>query len=64
VGVKVQAYEVANVGQRGVDGVGECQIVQHMLLPVVVAGEQTPRLVAPVLGHARAVKGDHPAEHM
>ena len=38
--VEVEAHEVADVGQCGVDGVGEGQVVREVLLPVGVAGEE------------------------
>ena len=59
--VKVQSHKLPNVGQRGVDRVGEGQVVHDMLLPIGVAGEQALRPIAPVLGHARAVEGHHSA---
>ena len=58
--IQLQAHNLAQLGQRGIDWVGVGDIVCDLLLPVL--GVMCLLcLFAPVLGNARILKTDAPA---
>ncbi len=57
---QLQANDLANMGEAGVDWIGIGDIVQHLLLPMLSV-MRLFCLLAPVFGHSRVFKCHTPA---
>ena len=60
---KLNAHDLANMGQASVDWIGVGHIVQDFLLPVLLV-MCLFSLLAPIFGHSRVLKCHTPAGHV